>query len=134
MPLCCETTQEQFKLLINAIGAEFKKQSEKFYLTLAPASVGKLDARSVNDNVDWVTLQLYSGFTSPEGLIRAGANENLFAYGAKFESSYQTAQQAFNANNQNYKHPIYRCWRLSSGNFDFEQDQQKELHNLVFGR
>lgn len=100
-PLRFETTQEQFKLLINAIGAEFKKQSERFDLSMAPASVGNIDAKAVNDNVDWVTLQLYSGFTYPGEYISAGVNEDLFAYGVKFESNYQTAQQVLDDNNKN---------------------------------
>ena len=65
-PICDTTTQAQFRLLIDAIGAQFKRQKDKhYYLTLSPASPGNLDVGAVNRNVDFLNLQLYSGFTSP---------------------------------------------------------------------
>lgn len=132
-PISDQTTQAQFTLLINAIGAQFKQATDKhYYLTLSPAEVGNLDATAVNNNVDFLNLQLYSGFTFPRDFKNAGVNSDLFAYGAKFESNYQTAQEAYNDNKTNYHYSIFTCWRLNSDNFDFEQAQQKQLYRLVF--
>jgi GH18 family chitinase len=130
-PICDTTTQAQFRLLIDAIGAQFKRQKDKhYYLTLSPASPGNLDVGAVNRNVDFLNLQLYSGFTSPSDY--SGVNADLFAYGAKFESGYQTAQQAYDDNKANYHYSVFTQWRLNSGNYQFEQTQQQELHSLVF--
>ena len=130
-PICDTTTQAQFRLLIDAIGAQFKRQKDKhYYLTLSPASPGNLDVGAVNRNVDFLNLQLYSGFTSPSDY--SGVNADLFAYGAKFESGYQTAQQAYDDNKANYHYSVFTQWRLNSDNYQFEQTQQQELHSLVF--
>ncbi len=132
-PICDVTTQSQFALLVNAIGAQFRQHKEKPYiLSLSPAQVGNLDAAATNNNVSYLNLQLYSGFTSPQDFVNAGVNSQLFAYGAKWESDYQTAQQAYADNQQNYHYSVYTCWRLNSGNYVFEQTQQKALHKLVF--
>jgi GH18 family chitinase len=130
-PICDTTTQAQFRLLIDAIGAQFKRQKDKhYYLTLSPASPGNLDVGVVNRNVDFLNLQLYSGFTSPSDY--SGVNADLFAYGAKFESGYQTAQQAYDDNKANYHYSVFTQWRLNSGNYQFEQTQQQQLYALVF--
>ncbi|HEX8394446.1 MAG TPA: glycoside hydrolase family 18 protein [Longimicrobium sp.] len=131
-PICDDTTQQQFSLLINAIGTQFRKQSRKLYLTLSPASVGNLDAAAVNANVDFVNLQLYSGFTRPADFTAAGVKAALFAYGAKWESGYQTAQQAFKDNVAHYRYPAFTAWRLNSDNYPFEQAQQQALYSLVY--
>lgn len=132
-PVSDVTTKNQFALLINAIGKVFQQQTNKhYYLTLSPAEVGHLDATAVNDNVDFVNLQLYSGFTDPSDFTNAGVNAAKFAYGAKFESGYQTAQQAFDDNQTTYQYPIFTNWRLNSDNFQFEQTQQQLLYQLVF--
>jgi hypothetical protein len=132
-PLSDDTTQNQFALLINAIGAQFQQQTNKpYYLTLSPAEVGNLDATAVNGNISFVNLQLYSGFTSPDAFKDAGVNSSLFAYGAKFESGYQTAQAAYQDNQANYKYSVFTCWRLNSENYEFEQTQQQLLYQLVF--
>lgn len=128
-PLSSTTTKQQFITLFNAIGTAFKKGSHKYYLTLSPASVGNLDGATVNNNFDFVNLQLYSGFTFPSSYKSAGINESLFAYGAKFESNFQTAQEAIDDNNKNYDYPIMTNWRLNSDNFIFEQDQQLKLYS-----
>ena len=63
-PISYMTTRQQFRLLINAIGIEFKQQTGRhYYLTLSPASVGNLDVEAVNNHIDFINLQLYSGFT-----------------------------------------------------------------------
>jgi len=139
-PLSTVTTKEHFGDFINAIGALFKQQTEKkYYLTISPAVADNMDYTAINNNVDFVNLQLYSGFTYPSDF--SGINGQLLAYGAKFEatepvtnpaaSGYQTAQQAFQDNNENYHYSIFTNWRLNSENFEFEQDQQKALHELV---
>lgn len=132
-PISDQTTQNQFALLINAIGVQFGQQTGKpYYLTLSPAEVGNLDAAAVNKNVEFLNLQLYSGFTSPGDFKNAGVNPSLFAYGAKWESDFQTAQQAYTDNQTNYQYNVFTCWRLNSSNYQFEQKQQQLLYQLVF--
>jgi hypothetical protein len=131
-PICDQTTKQQFELLFTAIGEAFRQQNETYYLTLSPASIGCLDGDTVNQNFSFVNLQLYSGFTLPSDFTNAGVNAELFAYGAKFESDFQTAQQAYDDNEANYHYNIFTNWRLNSGNFQFEQQQQKALYALVF--
>ena len=92
--------------------------------------MGNLDATAVNENVDFLNLQLYSEFTYPSDFKNAGINPKLFAYGAKFEGGYQTAEQAYQDNKDNYQYKIFTCWRLNSDNYIFEQDQQQILHKL----
>jgi GH18 family chitinase len=121
-PISLTTTREQFTLLINAIGTEFKQQTNKhYYLTLSPAEVGNLDAKVVNTHIDFVNLQLYSGFTHSNMFENVGVNPNLFAYGAKFERAYQTATKAYQDNKDKYHYKIFTCWRLNSDNYIFEQ-------------
>ena len=130
-------TQEQFAILFTAIRAQFSTQSRHYYLTLSPASVGNLDADTVNSCFDYVNLQLYSGFTSPGEFTAAGVNQELLAYGAKFESigngitrPYQNAQSAYNGyRDGNYK--VLTQWRLNSGDYQYEQAQQMILHELI---
>ncbi len=132
-PISDQTTQAQFALLVNAVGAQFEQQTEKpYYLTLSPAEVGNLDPTAVNNNISFVNLQLYSGFTSPQSFQDAGVNPSLFAYGAKFESGYQTGQGAYQDNQANYGYSVFTCWRLNSENYEFEQTQQQVLYRLVF--
>ena len=139
-PLSDVTTKEHFGYFINAIGALFKQQAtKKYYLTISPAVADNMDFTTINNNVDFLNLQLYSGFTGPDKF--SGINSELLAYGAKFEathpvtdpaeSGYQTAQQAYQDNSENYHYSIFTNWRLNSGNFEFEQNQQKALYKLV---
>jgi len=131
-PTSEQTSQKQLRLLLNAIGTKFKQQTDKhYYLTLSPTEVGNLDASAVNNNVDFINLQLHEG-TIPDAFINAGFNENIFAYGAKFESGYQTALRAFQDNEANYRYNAFTCWRLNSGNYKFEQAQQRMLYQLVY--
>ncbi len=137
--LSSDTSQIEFARYVNAIGAKFKQQTDQHYFfTLSPAEVGNLDANAVNSNMDFVNLQLYSGFTIPDDFTKAGVDASLFAYGAKFESvnkqpiGFQTAQQAFDDNKENFGYSIFTNWRLNSTNFPFEQAQQKILHQLAF--
>lgn len=140
-PISDQTSQNQFELLVNAIGARFKQQTDKhYYLTLSPAEVGNLDAGAVNNNMDFVNLQLYSGFTTPSEFTKAGVHQSLLAYGAKFEADgpsgpggkgHQTAVNAYAGYTKGGYHVITN-WRLNSENYEFEQAQQKELYQLVF--
>ncbi|MGZ4953991.1 MAG: glycoside hydrolase family 18 protein [Methylobacter sp.] len=140
-PISDQTTQNQFELLINAIGAQFKQQTDKhYYLTLSPAEVGNLDAGAVNNNMDFVNLQLYSGFTIPSEFTQAGVRQNLLAYGAKFEADgpsgpdgngHQTAKNAYDGYTKG-GYSVITNWRLNSENYEFEQAQQKDLYQLVF--
>lgn len=131
-PISSSITQEQFTLLADAIRASFDTVTDRhLYLTLSPAEVGSLDGDAVNRDFDFVNLQLYSGFTFPGEFIAAGIDRNMLAYGAKFESDFQTAQQAFNGYTAGGYKQITQ-WRLNSDNFEFEQANQKELYSLVF--
>ena len=137
-PISSDTSQDQFKLLINAIGTEFEKEQKKYYLTISPAVADNLDADAINEYVDFINLQLYSGFTIPFEFTRIGINSDLFAYGAKFEGisppdnkGYQTAEEAYKDNNEKYHYSRFTNWRLNSSNFVFEQDQQQQLYKLV---
>ena len=106
---------------------------------LSPAETGHLDVAATNRFIDFMNLQLYSGFTFPTEFRDAGVNPELFAYGAKFEAicssseqGYQTAKEVYQDNKENYHYSIFTNWRLNSGNYVFEQTQQQELHKLVF--
>ena len=143
-PLSSAGTSQQFAILFTAIRAAFKAQNRPYYLTLSPASVGTLDAATINSAFDFVNLQLYSGFTCPDEFLRAGVSQGLLAYGAKFESKgngdntpYENAQQAaahyapLCPTSLNYE--VYTQWRLNSGNYQYEQAQQMILYQLVYG-
>lgn len=131
-PLSGQTSRKQLRLLLNAIGAQFRQQTDKhYYLTLSPTGIENLDASAVNNNVDFINLQLYGGAV-PDIFISAGFNENILVYGAKFESGCQTALQVFQDNETNYRYNAFTCWRLNSGNYQFEQSQQKLLYQLAY--
>ena len=126
------TSQAQMTTFLEAVGAAFRAEtSRKLYLTLAPVTSQNLDASTVNTNVDFLSLQLYGG-TTPEEYTSIGIDKNLLAYGAKFESDYQTAAEAYSEYQQG-GYTIATQWRLNSNNFDFEQDNQVELHKLIHG-
>ena len=129
-PVSDQTSAEQFAVLFTAVGQAFRSQSPPLELTLSPAAADNLDASAVNDNVAVVNLQLYSGFTFKEQFTRIGIDEKLLAYGAKFESDYQSADDAYHDAVAG-QYDVITQWRLNSGNFIYEQDQQKELHALA---
>jgi hypothetical protein len=139
-PLDTSISSSQFALLFRAIRSAFDAlPGGHIYLTLSPASVGNLDASTINDCFDFVSLQLYSGFTFLEQFVDAGIRKSLLAYGAKFESvgpesqsPYQDAWGAY----RGYQSGGYRVltqWRLNSGDYQFEQAEQMLLHQLVCG-
>ncbi|WP_340199409.1 glycoside hydrolase family 18 protein [Ascidiimonas sp. W6] len=130
-PICNSISQARFRMLFEAIGKQFRQQTTKhYYLTLSPASVGNLDAQTVNTYFDFVNVQLYSGFSPASEFTQAGINQGLLAYGAKFESNYQTGQNAFNEAVKG-GYTVVTNWRLNSDNYVFEQDQQKALYKLA---
>jgi hypothetical protein len=145
-PLSDETSQDQFKQLINAIGnrfsQEYQQTGKKYYLTISPATAENLDAAAINQYVDFLNLQLYSGFTNPSDFTGLGINPKKLAYGAKFEApysgakpddpGYEDAAHAY-SNGTAGGYTIFTNWRLNSENFEFEQDQQKILYNKVHG-
>jgi hypothetical protein len=129
-----DTDPALMTLLLNAIGTEFRRQTGKhLYLTLSPNTANNLEGASVNANVDFLNLQLYGG-ADPQEFTSLGINYDLLAYGILTETgeATQTAQEAYDENKANYNFKIFTNWRLNSGNFPFEQTQQKELYKLVF--
>jgi hypothetical protein len=134
-PLADGTTQTQFAVLLNAIGAQFRQQTGRhYYLTLSPATIENIDPLAINHDMDFVNFQLYADSGLPASYARAGVNRGLFAYGALFETGdgQKTAEAAYQDNKTNYGFNIFTCWRLNSGNFVFEQTQQQRLYQLVF--
>jgi len=129
-PICYGGSQQQFAILFTAVRAAFGTGG-RYLLTLSPAEVGNLDAPTVNSAFDFVTLQLYAGI-SPQEFIDAGIQADLLAYGAKFESGFQTAQEAYEGY-QAGGYAVATQWRLNSTNFHFEQAQQMILYQLVWG-
>jgi Glycosyl hydrolases family 18 len=129
-PLSDGTSQEQFALIFSALGAAFRTQGPVFDLTLSPAVASNLDGPTVNENITYLNLQLYSGFTEPGDFTGIGIRQDLLAYGAKFESGYQTAAEAHQAATAG-GYSVITQWRLNSDNFVFEQDQQVTLHRLA---
>lgn len=130
---------QQFNILFTAIRASFNTNSTHLYLTLSPASVGNLDSATINSSFDFMNLQLYSGFTSVDEFLNAGCDPQLIGYGAKFESNFQNADQAyahylngFKYRGNHYPFNVATNWRLNSNNFEFEQGQQILLHQLIF--
>jgi Glycosyl hydrolases family 18 len=137
-PLSGNGSPQQFAILFAAVRKAFDAAGT-YYLTLSPADVGTLDAATVNSAFDFVSLQLYSGFTTASEFTQAGVLQSQLQYGAKFESNsewdlcpHQDAQNAY----QQYTaggYTIATQWRLNSGNYQYEQAQQMLLHQLVHG-
>jgi hypothetical protein len=135
-------SQEQFSILFKAIRSAFNTSTNGYmYITMCPAEVGNLDVATVNSCFDLVTLQLYSGFTSPSDYTSIGILPQLLAYGAKFESNFQNADQAnnaakagFNYNGKQYTYNNITQWRLNSNNYIFEQGQQILLYQLAYNK
>ncbi len=131
-PISSATSASRMSALLDAVGAAFQAEtSKKYYLTLAPVTNQHLESAAVNPNVDFLSLQLYGG-TYKGAYTDIGINEDLLAYGAKFESNYQTAQQAYDGY-QTGGYTVATQWRLNSGNYEYEQDQQVELYKLIHG-
>lgn len=130
-PISTNTTPAQFATFVNAVGSAFAKQPQKYYLTISPAVADNLDAAAVNANVDFVNLQLYSGFTFPSDFTGLGIDASLFAYGTNFVNGANTAQGAVDDNAASYGYPIYTVWQLNPTDFESAQEQQQKLYALV---
>ena len=132
-------TADQFAMLLKAIRARFDQETDKhYYLTLSPDATLNLQADAVNSSVDFLNLQLYYDPDLQEEFTQINVNADLLAYGAKFEADwpdYPTGHQSAQDAYQGYVAGGYKIitqWRLNSGNFPFEQDNQKQLYSLIF--
>lgn len=130
-PLSSDTSEAHMTALLTAIGDQFAHQSGKYWLTLSPNDAGNLDGATVNANVDFLNLQLY-GAAWPAAFTAIGIDASKLAYGAKFESEYEDAATA-HANMVAGGYSVATQWRLNSGNFVYEQDQQVALWKLIHG-
>jgi len=140
-PSCLKINQEQFALMIreirNAFGELTKKTKKHYYLTLSPADTDNIDSGTVNECVDFVNLQLYSGFTSASDYTSIGIDHSKLACGVKFESRSEhelAPVDSVNGALTKYREGGYKVmtqWRLNSGNFAEEQRMQKELYAKV---
>jgi hypothetical protein len=125
----------QFKMLFIAIHTAF---NGNLYLTMSPADTGNMDTDTVNTCFDFINLQLYGNFDIGQHFCQAGVNPALLGYGAKFESAYQTADEAYEGysdgfiyNKVQYPYALITQWRLNSNNYEFEQSQQILLYQFV---
>lgn len=146
--LSTNTDPEQFALLLNAIGVQKLQSAKRYYLTLSPSTTEHLNAdavKAINNSVDFINLQLYFSEDLPQDFTDIEIDSKLFAYGAKFEkdpyppgpvhptdTGHQAADGAYEDNQKKFHYDIFTCWRLNSGNYIFEQDQQQALYKLVF--
>ena len=99
---------------------------------MGPATTNNLDAQTVNEHFDIIAFQMYSSTSLPGEFVNYGVSPDAFAYGAKFESEVQTAANAYEQM-QTYGFKAVTTWRLNSGNYIYEQDQQLSLSKLVKG-
>lgn len=125
-----DTTQSQFKATFTAVGTALKEAG--MLLTMGPATTDNLDPETVNDHFDIIAFQMYFSTLLPGQFIDIGIKPDAFAYGAKFESDFQTAENA-HAAMQQFGFKAATTWRLNSNNFVYEQDQYKALAKLVRG-
>ena len=141
-PLSNAGTASQFSQFFQAIRAAFDAQSQAYSLTISPDMFGTADGATLASAFDYITLQMYDGFTCPDEFISKGVPQSLLMYGAKFETNYgipyQTAQQAYagsvqQACNSTTCTSNITVWRLNSGDFGYEQAQQMILFQLVHG-
>jgi hypothetical protein len=138
-PLSTDTTTDNFKYLFSAIGELFQQQSDKYYLSISPATNNHTDTDTINNYIDFVNLQMYYSTGLPSQF--PNVNHDLFGYGVKFEAvgqtsdpwhmGYQTALTGYDLNKNNNQFDSFINWRLNSQNFQFEQSQQQVLYGLV---
>jgi len=141
-PLSTDSNADQVQLILSALRTAFDAQTAVYYLTMSPATPDNLNGPNINATLDFMTLQLYSGFTERSqftGPNSLGVDANLLAYGSKFESTgdgsiapYQTANSAYQQMQQG-GYSITTQWRLNSGDYQYEQAQQMMLAELVYG-
>lgn len=123
-----DTTRPQFKAAFSAVGAALK--SAGMLLTMGPATTNNLDPATVNEYFDVIAFQMYYSTTLPGEFVDYGIEPDAFAYGAKFESQFQSAENA-HAQMQAYGFKAVTTWRLNSSDYVYEQDQYKILAGLV---
>ena len=135
-------TQQQFKILFTTIRQVFDAQSEKYYLTMAPAGAyGGIDYPTLNSAFDIISPQFYDGSDLSE-YLSAGMSPSLIGYGAQFEpgnaAPNSSAQQVWNDVSSGFSYSgsqyVWQdifMWRFNSGNFQFEQAQFMILHQLA---
>jgi hypothetical protein len=135
-------TQTQFQILFSTIRKVFDAQTEKYYLTMAPAwSYSTYDFPTVKSAFDFVSPQFYDG-TSLSEFLQAGMPASKIGYGAQFEPGNMapnaSAQQVWSAVAPGfpYEGTAYNfldifMWRLNSGNYQFEQAQLMILSQLA---
>lgn len=135
-------TQTQFQILFSAIRTAFDAQSEKFYLTMAPASgYYTYDIPTLNSAFDIISPQFYDG-SQLSDYLQAGMSPSKIGYGAQFEpgntAPNSSAQQVwsvvapgFSYQGQSYNWQDVFTWRFNSGNFQFEQAQIMILAQLA---
>lgn len=133
-------TNTQFTALFTAIRTAFDAQSEKFYLTMAPASTYNIVVDTLNSTFDIVSPQFYDG-SVPSDYLSQGFSPSIFGYGAQFEPGNSapnaSAQQVYNAvspgfsqGGAQYPYQDIFMWRFNSGNYQFEQAQFMILDQL----
>lgn len=130
-------TQSQFGLFFDAIRAQFKQQTNKYYyLTLSPDHLGNLNSTAVNNNIDFINFQFYGCGRQPDlvsAFTTAGVNTSLFAYGVGFTDNNcptHTAVSAYNDNDANYHYNTFTTWALISTYWQYDQQQQQLLYQL----
>lgn len=141
-PLDYETPTADFIMFFTSIRTAFDTYNSsgtgsQLYLTLSPADTTNMDGPTVNNNIDWLNLQLYSGFTSPSDFTGIGIQQDLLQYGCKFESigngdpqPDQTALEAYQGyTSGNYEIAIN--WRINSDDFNYEQASQIILYQMI---
>jgi hypothetical protein len=64
-------------------------------LTIGPATTNNLDPETVNNHFDIIAFQIYYSNSLPGQFINYSIKPDKFAFGAKFEGSFQTAKDAF---------------------------------------
>lgn len=128
-------TDSQFQILFTAIRTAFDAQSEKFYLTMAPAfAPSPNQIITLNSTFDIVSPQFYDG-SQLSDYLSAGIAPAIIGYGAQFEPGNSapnaSAQQVWSAVNSGFNYLDIFTWRFNSGNFQFEQAQIMILSQLA---
>ncbi|CAM1371536.1 glycosyl hydrolase family 18 protein [Tenacibaculum xiamenense] len=136
-------TQTQFQILFSTIRSVFDQQSEKFYLTIAPAwSSSTYDFPTLNSAFDVISPQFYDG-TPLSSFLNVGMSPSKIGYGAQFEPGnavpnasaqqvWDTVSAGFDYQGSHYNYQDIFMWRLNSGNFQFEQGQLLILSELAY--
>jgi hypothetical protein len=124
------TTQKQLEALARGLKGQFKLKDDYLFV-MNTATTESLTGDIINNNVDFLTLQLYAGITKDE-FLALKIDEAKLAYGATFEAfpdRQQTPEEAYKGATEG-GYTIVTQWRLNSGNFEQEQDGQVTLYAL----